>query len=125
MGGNQCSSIKVNKPETVCTHRGPGLDFIWSGPATHLLSRGNTPEGRFHMARVGAGRDTGLGVRPAWLSPPGDELHHGDRPLQTPPGCVGTPRAFQQGKCGPIDVPMSEYQRQSCTPVLKCVQDLG
>lgn len=43
VGGNLRCFIKVNETETVYTHRGSGPDFIWSGPATCLISHAITP----------------------------------------------------------------------------------
>lgn len=67
VGGNLCSFIKVNETETVYTHRGPGPDFIWSGPATCLTSHGNTPQKEAFDRSWGS--SAGWHVRPIWSTP--------------------------------------------------------
>lgn len=67
VGGNLCSFIKVNETETVYTHRGPGPDFIWSGPATCLTSHRNTARKEsFHRSW---GSNAGWRARPIWSIP--------------------------------------------------------
>lgn len=67
VGGNLCSFIKVNETETVYTHRGSGPDFIWSGPATCLISHAITPWRKLSF-RVGLWHSRGL--RPIWATWP-------------------------------------------------------
>lgn len=67
VGGNLCSFIKVNETQTVHTHRGAGPDFIWSGPAAHLVSHGNTPWKEAFGQSWGS--NAGWHVRPTWSVP--------------------------------------------------------
>lgn len=102
MGGNPCSFI--NETETVYTHRGPGPDFIWSGPATCSMPHGTTPWRKLSFrsrAVTQCGTWDPSGLSWPWASSK-DLPHHRDRPWWPSPGCIWTPKDLYQGKHGPF-----------------------